>query len=142
MKVEEGRFVRDDNRPSAESDGHLRAYFARKRIIVVRSALLVFSVAACVAIGWPVLGLDLALGGIGGVVNMLLIMRNNERFLNRTRSQSAYGLRNTLRIVVVGLIPVLAAAGHPWWYMLVGIAGILAPLALYSFELRREMSTG
>jgi hypothetical protein len=73
---------------------------------------------------------------------MLLIMRNNERLLERGRSRGAYGLRNTLRIGVVGLVPVLAAAHHPPWYMVVAIAGFFAPLALYSFALRREMSTG
>jgi hypothetical protein len=37
---------------------------------------------------------------------------------------------------------VLAAARNPWWYMLVAIAGFFAPLVLYSFEVRREMSAG
>jgi hypothetical protein len=53
----------------------------------------------------PILGFDLALGGTCGVGNMLLIMRNNERLLTRGRSRSAYGLHNTLRILVVGLVP-------------------------------------
>jgi len=119
----------------------LRAYFARKWLIGMRSVLVIVPVAGGVAIWLPLLGLDLALGGICGVVNMLLIMRNNERLLERGRSRSAYGLSNTLRIVVVGLVPVFAAVHHPWWYMLVAIAGLFAPLVLYSFELRREFST-
>ena len=141
MKVQEGRFTGDDNRPSAAPEAHLRAYFARKRLIGTRSAFVLLPVAGCLAIRWPLLGLDLAVGGICGVVNMLLIMRNNERLLDRGRSRSAYGLSNTLRIVVVSLVPVIAAAHHPWWYMLVAIAGLFAPLVLYSFELRREVST-
>ena len=94
------------------------------------------------AIWSPVLGFDLALGGTCGVVNMLLIMRNNERLLTRGRSRGMYGMSNTLRMVVVGLVPVFAAARYPWWYMLIAIAGFFAPLVLYSFELRRELSTG
>ncbi len=73
---------------------------------------------------------------------MLLVMRNNERLLTGGRSRSAYGLSNTLRMLVVGLVPVFLAVHHPWWYMLTAIAGFFAPLVLYSFELRREFSTG
>jgi hypothetical protein len=142
MKVEQGRFTADDNRPSAESEVHLRAYFTRKRRVGVRSALAILPIAGCAAIWSPLFGLDLAVGGICGVINMLLIMRNNERLLEQTRSRGAYGLRNTLRIAVFALVPVLAAAHHPWWYMLVAIAGFFAPLGLYSLELRREMSAG
>lgn len=141
MKVEQGRFAADDNTPSAVPADHLRAYFARKRFVGVRSALIILPVAGVTAVWFPVLGLDLAVGGICGVVNMLLIMRNNERLLERGRSRGAYGLRNTLRIVLVGLVPVIAAAHHPWWYMLVAVAGFFAPLALYSYALQREIST-
>lgn len=142
MKVEQGRLAVDDNRPSAEPEDHLRAYFARKRIVGIRSAFVIVPVAGCAAIWSPLLGLDLAAGGICGVVNMLLVMRNNERLLERARSPGVYGLHNTLRVVCICLVPVIAAAGHPWWYMLVAIAGFFAPLVLYSFELRREISMG
>jgi len=142
MKVEKGRFGGDDNRPSAEPEVELRAYFARKRRIGVRSAFAIFPIAGLLAIWWPQLGFDLVVGGVCGVVNMLVIMRNNERLLARERSRGAYGLINTSRIMVVGLVPVAAAVHHPWWYMLVGFAGLFTPLVLYSFELRREMSTG
>jgi hypothetical protein len=142
MKVEQGRLGADDNRPSAESEVHLRTYFARKRFVSIRSALVILPIAGCVAIWSPLLGLDLAAGGICGVVNMLLIMHNNERLLERRHSRGVYGLQNILRIVFVCLVPVVAAAHHPWWYMLVAIAGFFAPLVLYSFELRREISTG
>ena len=142
MKVEQGRLVADDNRPSAEPEDHLRAYFARKRLVGIRSALVILPIAGCAAIWSPLLGLDLAAGGMCGVVNMLLVMHNNERLLERARSRGVYGLHNTLQIVVVCLVPVIAAAHHPWWYMLVAIAGFFAPLVLYSFELRREISTG
>ncbi len=90
----------------------------------------------------PLLGIDFAVGGICGIVNMLLIMRNNEHLLERGRSRGAYGASNTLRIAVIALVPVIAAMHHPWWYMLVSIAGLFAPQVLYSFELRREMSVG
>jgi hypothetical protein len=142
MKVEKGRFAADDNRPSAEPGDHVRAYFARKRIVGVRSAVVLVPLAGCTAIFSPQLGLDLAVGGGIGVVNMLLVMRNNEQLLERARSRGAYGVRNTLRIVVLSLVPVVVAAHHPWWFMLVVIAGFFAPLALYSFEFQREISTG
>lgn len=142
MKAQEGSAFDGDNRPSAESDADVRAYFARKRSMSVRSASVILPLAVLSAIWFPMLGFDLALGGMCGVVNLLLVMRNNERLLVRGRSRSAYGLSNTLRIVVVGLVPVFAAARYPWWYMLVAIAGFFTPLVLYSFELRREMSTG
>ncbi len=142
MKVQEGSSLDDDNRPSAEIDVDLRAYFARKRSISVRSAYVILPTSLAAAIWSPMLGFVLALGGTCGVVNMLLVMRNNERLLTRGRTRGAYGLSNTLRIVGIGLVPVLAAARDPWWYMLIAIAGLFAPLALYSLELRRELSTG
>jgi hypothetical protein len=142
MKVEEGSSVADDNRPSAEPEVDVRAYFTRKRSTAVRSACVIFPISAAAAIWSPMLGFDLALGGTCGVANMLLSMRNNERLLLGGRSRNAYGLSNTVRIFVVGLVPVLGAAHHPWWYMLIAIAGFFAPLVLYSLELRRELSTG
>ncbi len=142
MKVQEGRFKSDDNRPSAESEVHSRAYFARKRLVGIRSALVLLPVAGGLALWSPLLGLDLAVGGLCGFVNMLLIMHNNEHLLERGRSRGAYGASNTLRIAAVGFVPVVAAWHHPWWFMLIAIAGVFAPLVLYSFELRREMSTG
>jgi hypothetical protein len=51
-------------------------------------------------------------------------------------------LSNTVRLTVIGLIPAAAAAYHPWWYMLVAVAGVFVPLVLYSLELRREITTG
>jgi hypothetical protein len=142
MKVEQGTQKAGDNRPSAGPEVHLRAYFARKRLVGVRSALVIVPVAGCLTLWSPRLGVDLAVGGICGVANMLLIMHNNERLLETGRSLRAYGLRNTLRIVIVCLVPVFAATHDPWWYMLVALAGLFAPLALYSFAFRREISTG
>jgi hypothetical protein len=142
MKIEQGRFTAAGNRPSAEPEDHLRAYFARKRLVGIRAALVIVPVAGCLTIWSPPLGLDLAVGGICGVVNMLLIMRNNERLLEAGRSRSAYGLRNTLRIVIICLVPVFATTHQPWWYMLVATAGVFAPLALYAFAYQHEISTG
>jgi hypothetical protein len=142
IKVEEGSSLDGDNRPSAEPASDEHAYFARKRSMAQRSAFVLVPIAAGLAMWSPMLGFDLALGGTCGVGNMLLIMRNNERLLTRGCSRSAYGLRNTLRILIVGLVPVFAATHHPWWYMLMAIAGFFAPLVVYSFQLRRELSTG
>ena len=142
MNDEEGSSIDGDNTPSAEPGVDVRAYFTRKRSTAVRSAYVVLPVAVLLAFRSPMLGFVLALGGTCGVVNMLLVMRNNERLLIGGRSRGAYGISNTLRMVVVGLVPVVAAARYPWWYMLVAIAGFFTPLVLYSFELRRELSTG
>ncbi len=139
---EEGSSVGDDNRPSAEPSVDVRAYFLRKRTMAVRSAYVILPIAAGAAIWTPMLGFDLALGGTCGLGNMLLVMRNNERLLIGRRSRNAYGASNTLRMLIVGLVPVFAAANHEWWYMLIAMAGFFTPLVLYSFELRREMSTG
>ena len=142
MKVEEGTFRDGDNTTSADSAAELRAYFSRKRSISVGSSLCLFTVAACVAVWSPRLGLDLAVGGACGVANILLVMRNNERFLDGRRSRGAYAASNMVRIIAVGAIPVVAAIHGPWWSMGIYFAGFFTPLVWYAVELQRWYRRG
>ena len=140
--VWEGMVGIGDNRPGADLEAALRAYSARKRSVGVRSTLLLFPVAVVTALWFPVLGFDLVLGGACGFANMLLVMRNNERLLARRRSRGLYGLANMVRILGVGIVPVLAAATGPWWSMFVALAGFFTPLIVYALAVGREYATG
>jgi hypothetical protein len=104
--------------------------------------VLLVPIAVLTAVWSPVLGFDLVLGGLCGIGNMWLIMRNNERLLDGRRSRGAYGATNLARILGVGFAPVVSAMTGPWWSMGIALAGFFTPLVLYAFALRREFSTG
>jgi hypothetical protein len=104
--------------------------------------LLLVPIAVSTAIWSPILGLDLVLGGVCGIGNMWLVMRNNERLLDGRRSRGVYGATNLARILGVGFAPVVSAMTGPWWSMGIALAGFFTPLVLYAFALRREFSTG
>ncbi len=131
-----------DNSLGADTAAAVRAYSVRKRSVGFRTVLLLLPVAVVTAMRSPVLGLDLVLGGLCGIGNMWLIMRNNERLLDGKRSRGVYGATNLARILGVGFAPVLSAMTGPWWSMGVALAGFFTPLVLYAFALRREFSTG
>ena len=131
-----------DNRQGADTAAALSAYNARKRSVGLRAVVLLVPIAVLTAIWSPVLGFDLLLGGLCGVVNMWLVMRNNERLLDGRRSRGVYGATNLARILGVGFAPVVSAMTGPWWSMGVALAGFFTPLVLYAFALRREYSTG
>ncbi|HEY0381787.1 MAG TPA: hypothetical protein VGC72_06275 [Candidatus Elarobacter sp.] len=90
----------------------------------------------------PILGLDLAIGGGCGVLNMLLIMRNNECLLDGRRSRGVYGLNNVVRVLGVGVLPAVAAVTGPVWTLAVSYAGFFTPLASYAIELRNAYRRG
>ncbi|MDQ6941042.1 MAG: hypothetical protein M3169_00815 [Candidatus Eremiobacteraeota bacterium] len=90
----------------------------------------------------PILGLDLAIGGGCGVLNMLLIMRNNERLLDGGRSRGAYGFNNVMRVMGVGILPAVAAFTGPVWTLAISYAGFFTPLASYAIELRNAYRRG
>ena len=132
-----------DNRLGAESSAALSAYNVRKRSSAFRSVLLLVPIAVVVTVLWsPVLGFDLVLGGVCGLANMWLVMRNNERLLDGRRSPGVYGLVNVIRILGIGVVPVFSAVTGPWWSMGVALAGFFTPLVLYGLALRQEYSTG
>jgi hypothetical protein len=132
----------DDNSLGADTAAAEHAYNARKRSVGFRTMLLLLPIAAIAAIRSPVLGFDLVLGGLCGIGNMWLVMRNNERLLDGKRSRGVYGATNLVRILGVGFAPVLSAITGPWWSMGIALAGFFTPLVLYAFALRREFSTG
>jgi hypothetical protein len=132
-----------DNTQGAEASAAVDAYNARRRSVGFRSFLLLVPVAAVlVVVRFPILGFDLLLGGVCGLGNMWLVMRNNERLLDGRRSRSVYGLVNVIRILGIGIVPVFSAVTGPWWSLGIALAGFFTPLALYSIALRQEYSTG
>jgi hypothetical protein len=132
-----------DNTQGAEASAAVDAYNARRRSVGFRSFLLLVPVAAVlVVVRFPILGFDLLLGGVCGLGNMWLVMRNNERLLDGRRSRGVYGLVNVIRILGIGIVPVFSAVTGPWWSLGIALAGFFTPLALYSIALRQEYSTG
>jgi hypothetical protein len=141
-KVREGMAEIGDNTQGAVSSAALSAYNARGRSVGLRSILLLVPAAVVLtAVRSPILGFDLVLGGVCGLGNMWLVMRNNERLLAGRRSRSVYGLVNVVRILGIGIVPVFSAVTGPWWSMGIALAGFFTPLALYTVALRQEYST-
>lgn len=134
MKVQEVRKEICDN--SGADSTELRDYDARKRSVALRSSLLLAGIAIVVAIRSPILGLDLAIGGACGVINMLLIMNNNERLLDGRRSRGVYGINNVVRVLGIGILPALAGITGPAWTLGVAYAGFFAPLVSYAILVR------
>jgi hypothetical protein len=131
-----------DNTQGAVSSAALSAYNVRGRSVGLRSILLLVPAAVIVTVvRSPILGFDLVLGGVCGLGNMWLVMRNNERLLDGRRSRSVYGLLNVLRILGVGIVPVFSAVTGPWWSMGVALAGFFTPLIVYAVALRQEYSS-
>jgi hypothetical protein len=132
-----------DNTQGADLAVAVNAYYARKRLVGVRSFLVLVPVAVILAVlRFPILGFDLLLGAACGLGNMWLVMRNNERLLEGRRSRGAYGLVNVTRILGIGIVPVFSAVTGPWWSMGVALAGFFTPLVLYGLALRQEYSKG
>lgn len=141
MKVQEGTQEICDNTERADR-ADLREYDARKRSVALRSSLLLAGVAIAVALRAPLLGLDLAIGGGCGVVNMLLIMLNNERLLDGRRSRGVYGFSNVVRVLGVGVLPAIAAITGPVWTLAIAYAGFFTPLVSYAIVLRSAYRRG
>jgi hypothetical protein len=142
MNVEEGRFPANSNTTSADTEAELRAYFLRKRSISIGASLFLVLVSALVAVWSPYLGLVLAIGGVCGVANILLVMRNNERLLDGNRSRMLFATSNMVRIIVAGAIPVIVSVHGPWWAMGIYFAGFFTPLAWYAVALQRSFQRG
>ena len=141
MKVQEGTLKICDNTGCAEP-AMMREYHARKRTVALRSSLLLAGLAILMATRSPILGLDLAIGGGCGVLNMLLIMRNNERLLDGGRSRGVYGFNNVMRVMGVGILPAVAAVTGPVWTMAISYAGFFTPLVSYAIVLRNAYRRG
>ena len=141
MKVQEGTLKICDNTGCADP-AMMRDYHARKRSVALRSSLLLAGLAILMATRSPILGLDLAIGGGCGVLNMLLIMRNNERLLDGDRSRGAYGFNNVMRVMGVGILPAVAAVTGPVWTLTIAYAGFFTPLVSYAIVLRNAYRRG
>jgi hypothetical protein len=141
--VEEVTGSNGDKRGGADSTASLRAYYVRKRLITVRTLLFLAPLAAIAALRNPVAGLQLALGGVVGVLNMLAVMRANERLLDRSQKFALHALGTQGRIFAVGLIPVAVAARFgEFWAVGLYLAAFFTPLALYAIEYRRSIQRG
>ena len=141
--VEEGRPDIGHNKGGADPTADLRAYVARKRLICVRTSIFLVPLVALAAVRNPVAGIQLALGGVLGVLNMLAVMRSNERLLDGRRSKALFALSAQVRILAVGIIPVAVALRlGQFWTVGLYIAGFFTPLALYALDYRRSIQRG
>jgi len=141
--VEEGRLSAGGNKGGADPEASLRAYRARKGRITVRTSLFLVPLVALATLRNPVAGLQLALGGGVGVLNMLAAMHDHERYLERKRPRVVHLLSAQIRIFAVGILPVAVALrlGQIWTVGLY-LAGFFTPLVLYALEYRRSISRG
>ena len=141
--VEQDGLQGGDNTESADATAVLRAYHARKRTISVRTTIFLVPLVAIASVRNPVAGLQLALGGVIGVLNMLATMRESERLLSGKRGRAVHVFNGQLRIFAVGIIPVVVAVrlGQAWAVGLY-LAGFFTPLALYALAYRRSLQRG
>ena len=120
----------------AEAAADLATYRALKKSVSFRTLLVVAIVGAAAAPWFPIPALALAVGGVCGIINNLLVMRSNERVVE-TRSIGGFVFSSFLRIAVFGIVPVAFAARGPWWSMAAYFAGFFLPLALYMASVQR-----
>jgi p-aminobenzoyl-glutamate transporter AbgT len=119
----------------------LHAYNARKRLISVRTSLFLAPLVALAALRNPVAGLQLALGGVVGVLNMLAVMHANERLLSGGRKRALHVVNGQVRIFAVGILPVAVAFRlGQFWTVGLFLAGFFTPLVLYVIEYRRSIT--
>jgi hypothetical protein len=128
-------------REGAVPEDLLRAYFDRKRPMVVWS--IVFAVLAGVVVSTkaPIAGIALVFGTGCGIANALLTMRGNERLVDH-KSVATFVTSSILRIGVFGIVPVEFALHGPWWTMIAYFIGFFTPLALYTALVARAVRTG
>lgn len=120
----------------AEAAADLATYRALKRSVTLRTLVLVAIAGAAAAPWFLVPALALATGGLCGAANTILLMRSNERVIDR-RSVGGFVFSSFLRIAVFGIVPVAFAVKGPWWSMACYFAGFFLPLALYMASVQR-----
>ncbi len=139
MTVEEGSALAARNTVGAAAGVDLRAYYARKRSISVRTLLYVLPIAALVAARSPRFGIDLVVGGGCGLAYMLMTMRAGERLLGESGSLAVHNARSVVRVLLFGAIPVMVSLHGPWWAMGIYFAGFFTPLILYAIDVTRTV---
>ena len=121
----------------------LQAYHARKRLVTVRTSLFLAPLVVLATARNPVAGLQLALGGLVGVLNMLGTMRANERLLEGRSNRAMFALSTQLRIFAVGILPVAVALRlGQYWTLALYLAAFFTPLALYAIAYHRTIRQG
>jgi hypothetical protein len=142
-KVEEGRLHKGHNIGGAVPTAELQAYHVRKRLISVRTSLFLAPLIVIATWRNPVAGLELALGGVLGVLNMLATMRGNERLLEGRSSRAIFTFNAQIRIFAVATLPVAVAFRFgQYWPIGLYFAGFFTPLALYAIAYRRSIRQG
>lgn len=143
------RNVEEVGTPSGHKNGgadptaELLAYHARKRLISVRTSLFLAPLIVFATWRNPIAGLQLALGGVIGVLNMLATMRANERLLEGRSNRAIFALSAQLRIFAVGMLPVaIAVRFGELWTIALYVTGFFTPLALYALAYRRTLTQG
>jgi hypothetical protein len=138
--VEEVQLRSGHKNGGADPTAELLAYHARKRLISVRTLLFLAPLVALATVRNPVAGLQLALGGALGVLNMVATMRANERLLDGRSNRAIFALYAQARIFAVGIVPVAVAVTlGQWWAIALYVGGFFTPLALYALAYHRTL---
>jgi hypothetical protein len=141
--VEEGERDTGRNTSRADPGAALQAYHARKRLVTVRTSLFLAPLVVLATLRSPAAGLQLALGGLVGVLNMLGTMRANERLLEGRSNRAMFALNAQLRIFAVGILPVAVAVRlGAFWTIGLYVIGFFTPLALYAIAYHRTVRQG
>ena len=131
------------NTGRADPAAALHAYHARKRLVTVRTLLFLAPLVVLATVRSPVAGLQLALGGVIGVLNMLGTMRANERFLEGRSNRAMFALNAQLRIFAVGILPVAVAVRFgSFWTIGLYLIAFFTPFALYAIAYHRNVRQG
>ncbi len=141
--VEEGGSGVERNTGRADSAAALQAYRARKRLVTVRTSLFLAPLVVLATARSPAAGLQLALGGLVGVLNMLGTMRANERLVEGRSNRAMFALNAQLRIFAVGILPVAVAVRlGSFWTIGLYVMAFFTPLALYAIAYHRTVRQG
>ena len=116
----------------------MRAYYARKRTMVICSVAVAFVAGTTLVPISPIAAIAEVFGTCCGILNALLSMRGNER-LAQHRRVGAFVLSSVLRIAVFGIVPVEFALHGPWWTMATYFFGFFTPLAAYAVIVSRKL---
>ncbi|MBV8479379.1 MAG: hypothetical protein JOY72_03665 [Actinobacteria bacterium] len=139
MEPEQGSTAGGPNSEAAAA-ADLRAYYERKRSMVVWSVVVAVPASLVVATRSPVAAAALGFGAICGIANALLSMRSGERLVDH-RSVGFFVFSSVLRIFVFAIVPVGFARAGPWWSLVTYFFGFFMPLAINAVSVGRAVRT-